>query len=118
MNTEAIRIESFKASPFTETIISYKTAQIARDKGFPLELSGYEWEPDTAGIPTQSLLQAWLRTVHNINIVAVQVPDSNNHSIYLNGREWWVNGYRRICEAGYEPCLERGLQEALQLIKT
>jgi len=119
-----------------EPFISYETALLAKEKGFDIETpkvyaTTKQLEPynemrwilyrDYCFAPTQSLLQAWLRVVHNMNIVPVQVPDSENHIIYLNGREWtmwkgkpWIS---RICIAGYEQCLELGLQEALKSLK-
>ena len=80
--------------------------------------------------PTQSLLQKWIREVHNIEILINRIPPEavlasknngknilNNYSYYV----WSLNNNPRIANKGsfkntYEEALEVGLQEALKLI--
>ena len=80
--------------------------------------------------PTQSLLQKWIREVHNIEILINRIPPEavlasknngknilNNYSYYV----WSLNNNPRIANKGsfkntYEEALEIGLQEALKLI--
>jgi len=62
--------------------------------------------------PTQSLLQKWLREVHNIHVVIVGSP-TYSPCVMLNGTNYW----RQDDELLYEEALEKGLQEALKLIK-
>lgn len=80
--------------------------------------------------PTQSLLQRWLREVHNIEILINRIPPEavlasknngknilNNYSYYV----WSLNNNPRIANKGsfkntYEEALEKGLQEALTFI--
>jgi hypothetical protein len=72
--------------------------------------------------PTQSLLQKWLREVHKLHIYAFPIQWADN-SITLYGcsiRDFNKKGAyitfedESIC---YEEALEKGLQEALKLIK-
>jgi hypothetical protein len=72
--------------------------------------------------PTQSLLQKWLREIHNIDVSAhiIRLDDRLNAFIYYptiltpkKGTSW-----ENIWESNYEEALEKGLQEALKLIKT
>ena len=67
--------------------------------------------------PTQSLLQKWLRKIHKISVLPYQ-PDCTKkyHGCSI---KWFDNVYReQICSGkDYEEALEKGLQEALKLIK-
>lgn len=125
-----------------DTLISYETAVIAKDKGFdiPITQSGQvyctelkeimtivdsnavrNWNDskftNICSAPTQSLLQRWLREIHNI-IVSVDIQDDRTYFISLTaispnstGDNIWGN-YKT-----YEEALENGLKEALELIK-
>lgn len=69
--------------------------------------------------PTQSLLQRWLREVHNI-FVNVKSEDYGSHTFHLFGDD--IPTSKWVLEDGeyedtYEEALEKGLQEALKLIK-
>ena len=72
--------------------------------------------------PTQSLLQKWLREVHNIHLTIF-----NHHAYTFKGNFYFVIGYDLISSMNnklepkklsntYEESLEIGLQEALKLI--
>ena len=130
-------------TPLEEKLISFKTAKLAKEKGFELnsicyyqlysegqlryklfteddENGGYVDEDslNRIAVVTQTLLQKWLREVHEISI---KIDD-----YYINSR---VRFDYNVCQLGsqednpvgifenYEEALEIGLQEALKLIK-
>lgn len=118
-----------------DKLISFETAKLAKEKGFNIyqdyqyvdnentdfKSSFYRHNDYQCTLikklyfaPTQSLLQRWLREVHNI-IVEVQFYSYNNwnYSIYLNEPITEVTPKFKT----YEEALEEGLQEALKLIK-
>ena len=125
-----------------DTRITFETAKLAKEKGFPqetnrLEIPYYNYKgefkgdvsdwrvrkyirgEDTSDIefvsaPTQSLLAKWLREEHNIHLIAYK-------NINIDGYDWCfittdgitnINSYKT-----YEEAYEIGLQEALKLIK-
>ena len=123
-----------------DTLITFETAKLAKEKGFPQEpnklkipyynykgefkgdvkdwLRKYLRKEDTSDVesvsaPTQSLLAKWLREEHNIHLIAYK-------NINIDGYDWCyittdgitnINSYKT-----YEEALEIGLQEALKLI--
>ena len=123
-----------------DTRITFETAKLAKEKGFPQEpnrlkipyynykgefkgdvkdwLRKYLREEDTSDVesvsaPTQSLLAKWLREEHNIHLIAYK-------NINIDGYDWCyittdgitnINSYKT-----YEEAYEIGLQEALKLI--
>ena len=124
-----------------DTRVTFETAKLAKEKGFPqetnrLEIPYYNYKgefkgdvsdwrirkylrgEDTSDIefvsaPTQSLLTKWLREEHNIHLIAYK-------NINIDGYDWCyittdgitnINSYKT-----YEEALEIGLQEALKLI--
>lgn len=122
-----------------EQLINFETAQIAKSKGFNIETMDYynkfkvlnngsprpsnlplNWNASSyedTSAPTQSLLQKWLRETHNIHIgVWYSKADGkyNSHSYHATEGE-------RESEVSYlgtyEEALERGLQDALNLIE-
>ena len=142
-----------------EQLISLETAKLAKEKGFNIPTrnfyADFTWKSievyscievgyneftdsmennhgfgDITLIPTQSLLQKWIREVHNIEILINRIPPEavlasknngknilNNYSYYV----WSLNSNPRIANKGsfkntYEEALEIGLQEALKLI--
>ena len=120
--------------PLKEKLISFETAKLAKEKGFHISSRGEGMgkrvfingelvnaifsSKDHIHAPTQSLLQKWLREVHEISI---KIDD-----YYTNSR---VRFDYNVCELGsqednpvgifetYEEALEIGLQEALKQIK-
>ena len=120
--------------PLKEKLISFETAILAKETGFNISSRGEGMgkrifingelvntifsSKDHIHAPTQSLLQKWLREVHEISI---KIDD-----YYTNSR---VRFDYNVCELGsqednpvgifetYEEALEIGLQEALKLIK-
>lgn len=130
-----------------DEIISFETAKLAKEKGLVegidceylyskikgrvllpsiKNLEGYfdgkltnERESHLFFAPTQSLLQRWLREVHNINLFVFKTK-------YINSlKDCWCceNDYMGISDIStegtdtYEEALELGLKEALKLIE-
>jgi hypothetical protein len=120
-----------------EQLISFETAKLAKEKGFALNsysgfvfdkkgielnLAFYDME-DKYARPTQSLLQKWLRDIHNI-----QINIENYHSIkeekpynvyieYMINEHWTYKDFDEKNDYNtYEEALEKGLQEGLKLI--
>lgn len=137
-----------------ETLISFETAKLAKEKGFNLNSPGFyscdnpssekignqlilrDWErwinfgsEDSQegtmiySAPTQTMLQKWLREVHNIDIYIFPVYSDSTYS--LNRK---LLGYTPIIQSikidecnlktenTYESALEVALQKALKLI--
>tara|TARA_R110002020_G_C15845609_1_gene735618 strand:+ start:139 stop:600 length:462 start_codon:yes stop_codon:yes gene_type:complete len=74
--------------------------------------------------PTQSLLQRWLREVYNVHIqiqVLGQFVDGENKfycQVVEFGKNKWISKFvSSKLKYSYEEALEKGLQEALKLIK-
>jgi hypothetical protein len=127
-----------------DQIISFQTAILANEKGFNIETGelNYMLEGDLTGkrgasincskyvkSSTQSLLQKWLREVHNIYVDSYHdlTADGKNIQYYTswgflqqkdnNGNQnmnGWYDEYNDW--KTYEEALEFGLQEALKLI--
>ena len=126
-----------------DKLIEYSTAKLAKEKGFNEEcyftyakmskeycifkseysVTNSEIDKYVYSAPTQSLLQRWLREIHNIHIITKPYIES------LGKKE--ITGYYipTICTSSldeytefydnystYEEALEMGLQEALKLI--
>lgn len=132
----------------TEELISFETAKLAKEKGFDgycydcfnsygcLNSNGWcEYIQDNDTIlpfkssalkkedflrPTQSLLQKWLREVHEIEVNPAQSFTKGGIKMQYNIS---VESYKYnhlgkyIYGNTYEEALEIGLQEALKLIK-
>ena len=142
-----------------EQLISYETAKLAKEKGFDEKVyreydkSGYlRCTSKSADVvlgpydellksteypaPTQSLLQRWLREVHNcfIDILPHRDGDSKNKQwkskkdvfwsveVDYYGKDFKIEltddaDFTQHFNKSYEEALEIGLQEALKLIK-
>ena len=135
-----------------EQLINFETAKLAKEKGVKLDINGLYWEDgsydsgenalvyeefqDVMSAPTQSLLQKWLREVHNcfIDILPHRDGDSKNKQWKSKKDVFWsveVDYYGKDFEIeltndsdftqhfnkSYEEALEIGLQEALKLIE-
>jgi hypothetical protein len=116
-----------------EELITFKTAKLAKEKrleapkmgelSYSHEGTGPEqyrgWGPIYA--PTQSLLQKWLREVHNITISVNSYTINKTKQVQWSIDVKYINPQSLIFEHDgydiYEECLEIGLQEALKLIK-
>lgn len=83
---------------------------------------------DCYSVPTQSLLQKWLREIHKIDIYVKgygfgyypchnNVPPANQGNVKYIDRRWNLQNEERFDDLiTYEQALEKGLQEALKLI--
>jgi hypothetical protein len=113
-----------------DQFISYNTAKLAKEKGFNISFhyvflceidskKGYdpsinighdykvnEYPDERVGICTQSLLQKWLRDVHNINVFIKRGY----------GWEWYIESEGDGTYNTYEEALEEGLKEGLNKI--
>lgn len=120
-----------------DQIISLETAKLAKEKGFPIIEKGfyiegvftnrgfskdfhrwYKDDPLIQSAPTQSLLQRWLREVHNIDIFIWKNSIDGSYrvdDILLNNEEL-TNLEFEVGFDNYENALEEGLYEALKLI--
>ena len=115
----------------TEQLVSFDTAKLAKEKGFKVKDNYlYKWYNELKQVhqwmylqtneeveflaPTQSLLQKWLREVHEILLWVEPITiDRWEFGInYPNGGFGDAKEYNT-----YEEALEIGLQEALKLIK-
>lgn len=117
-----------------EQLISFKTAKLAQFKGFPDLKKGYHFESNgtrfwtnkkgglsgkenTVQIVSQGLLQRWLREKHKIHLF-VKREFFNGKCIGFSCTIDNKEGYTELKEMKkYEQSLEKGLQEALKLIK-
>ena len=128
-----------------DTRITFETAKLAKEKGFPQEpnrrkvpyynykgefngdvtdfLRKYLREEDTSDVesvsaPTQSLLAKWLREEHNIIVLV----DYEGIDGYYYKYYYYINEVQKYDASGknyitFEEAYEIGLQEALKLIK-
>ena len=132
-----------------EQLIEFETAKLAKEKGFDEECRHFfevehpdqrptfhtEYEPyrnseiingygkcdyPMMSAPTQSLLQKWLREVHNIDVWVNKIGSTNEKKYYFNVmvNNKFVNTTNSNSKTflKYEEALEMGLQEALKLI--
>ena len=121
-----------------EQLVEFETAELAKEKGFLCNSEDCHWsylnencmamqydEKSCVLVPTQSLLQKWLREVHNIAII--HLPDIGHGSknewggyiIKLQSKYSGGNPFHELGEVlgNFEESLEELLQEALKLIK-
>ena len=113
-----------------DQLISFKTAKLAKEKGFYIEDQNNHIP--RYNLPTQSLLQKWLRELHNCFIeVGIHSPENKyftkrnlRYFVKINyyGKNFNIEmtddeDYLKINIKTYEEALEIGLQEALKLIK-
>lgn len=116
---------------------TFETAKLAKEKGFNeatdtlyvISSGGfvkeqsygkpYRTDDTTINRPTHSLLQRWLREVHEIEVNVLFKPDSREYKMLIF---YWKRGEQiTISTTGfkfYEEAFEYGLLEALKLIKT
>ena len=129
-----------------EQLISFETAKLAKEKGFNIDClhfycinstcnyteKPYEYSfkvnanrPNknnfgyggTTSAPTQSLLQRWLREVHDIIVLIHQYTETKTYFYLINQEYDFEYDNNKLNCKTYEEALEIGLQEALKLIK-
>lgn len=128
-----------------EQLINFSTAKLAKEKGFNIpcinmyyteeffegEIIGELYQTDSgysndkfdgsASAPTQSLLQKWLREVHNIHIeIRVGIRQNNLYKSEAFTICGDLKHNSKISEylSPYEEVLEIALQNGLTLIKS
>lgn len=115
-----------------EQLISFETAKLAKEKGLTYDYVGQSFRPSgefTCGrndeafypAPTQSVLQKWLRDVHNIHIEIELASDEELDILipYVYQWDFYKNGFITINREfynSYEEALEVSLFEALKSI--
>lgn len=127
-----------------DQLIEFNTAKLAKEKGFNVhckniyDVAGQLWinedfpynsANDSLFAPTQSLLQRWLREVHQLS-VCVDFRKTKTfkvrgiNSVYydvmiyrLSGGDAYKLHKMNEISDNYETALEKGLFEALSLIK-
>lgn len=131
---------------FKEQLISFKTAKLAKEKGFDYCVNNYYWidensldcgdgdcefaclnhnkYDDLYSAPNQTELQKWLRDVYSF--IVYVVPNKNGYDCFIGLREQgFIREYINCCKIQehdydyfktYEEALETGLYEALKLI--
>ena len=117
-----------------DEICTYEVAKLAKEKGFPLQKvikqdgraffyelpqSHPDWTNcDAWYIPTQGLLQRWLREEKNIHIaVFPNLRNSYEYDwiVYIKGKECWLPTYSALNDFDtYELALEDALKYALE----
>lgn len=111
-----------------EELISYKTAVLAKEKGLPtFGISVYEYSTDGfiqsgyvyngISASTQSLLQRWLREKHGIHIIVGTYRNQFEELQYQWVTEEIDPEKGEVGFDTYEQALEKGLYQALKLIK-
>ena len=105
-----------------DTLITLKTAKLAKEKGMSYVADDYGVVPR----PTQSLLQKWLREKHILYVIILPVMEGFVYAI-LNkeailtieeGDDIVMDYAEALDYSVYEEALEIGLLEALKLIKS
>lgn len=118
-----------------EQLITFKTAKLAKEKGLNFSSDNivyndsgrkcvvdYDTSVITEDIPcvSQSILQKWLREIHNIHVWLEPLGFKMEYDVYVNHADDWKKGEENTCVGEdfntYEEALEKGLQEALTLI--
>jgi hypothetical protein len=122
----------------TDQLISFETAKLAKEKGFSLDyptacyvedgnlsisqnllnerITGKPFPKIIFTAPTQSLLQKWLREVHDIHLfVEVYVGNQYEYTLTSELIDVETDDYEDF--KSYEKALEAGLIAALNLIK-
>jgi hypothetical protein len=120
-----------------DTLISFETAKLAKEKGFQEPVCDYynTVEPDrivtvgafnhnypahgdvTVSAPTQSLLQKWLRETKNCNVLIFENPDYPEYYAYVSFKHGIPSNPQRTgYGSNYENVLEVGLLLALQIL--
>ena len=130
-----------------EQLITFETAKLANEKGFKektlegyvvppefygektgqLTNSGSGYHKDMIGLiaaPTQSILQRWLRELHKKIVLVKFHCDGDNYEdvryiVEVSEFEHFKTHDSFVSTefSNYEKCLEKGLFEALKLIK-
>ena len=116
-----------------DELVGLEVALLAKEKGFTCKIQNCAWkyldencqamrydEKTCVLIPTQSLLQKWLREKHKTNAIPEPLLDGEEivyqykvYSFSIKKRKDFGDFYYKT----YEDCLEAALLQALNLIK-
>jgi len=99
-----------------DELIKYETANLAEEKGYLFEYIGTR----LSSIPTQSLIQRWLREVWKSDVLIIKEEYTHEDpTMKYNYEVHFKDNVRTrvMVYDTYEEALEMGLQEALKLIK-
>lgn len=118
-----------------EQLISFKVAKLAKEKGFDVpnrKYYGFTGKVHNSRqsithksirgggclVPTQSLLQKWLRIEYEIHVesVAFEIVGGYEYRYRILNRHTYDRNGRKPFNT-YEEALEKGLEEGLKLIK-
>lgn len=96
-----------------DQLITKETAVLGEIKGYPF----YTYP----NVPTQSLLQRWLREIHNISIEVFSLSYHNKIQFTMNIKKLNKSEIKILSKNNYhfeiyEEALEFGLQKALELL--
>ncbi|MES2864098.1 MAG: hypothetical protein V4666_08270 [Bacteroidota bacterium] len=111
-----------------EQLIEFETAKLAKEKGFKADgyhlpyIEKHTKESYYYEMPSQSLVQKWLREEHQIHVWVSSPTDGFYDACVVRDK---TNHYRKFDDfttnetdfTTYETALEDGLLEALKLIK-
>lgn len=128
-----------------EQLITFETAVLAKEKGFDIPTRNFiadeSWKDDSifnctevgypeftsdmesdsgfgdiTKVPTQSLLQRWLREIHNIDVLVTSVKgyELTRYVSKIYRNKMWIKLVGH--SLNYENTFEKGLQEGLKLI--
>ena len=119
-----------------EELIAFDTAKLAKEKGFNIPCNDFydlydnpnnknlsyslkdNWNDyKSYSAPTQSLLQKWLREVHEIYVITRPYKMSDKYKFFVTISSNEDNPTFENKFDTYEEALEKGLQKALKLIK-
>lgn len=115
-----------------DELIKFETLRMAEDKGYWTSLDDESRRRLRGKLPTQSLLQRWLREMHRIQVTPYPTTPDRMWGIVITNMvlepasppghdyPWTYLGGRKPREDyyTYESALEDGLQAALELIKS
>ena len=96
-----------------DKLISKETSILGESIGYP-----FKTYPN---VPTQSLIQRWIREIHKININIKHIPHNQKYGYsltgsYNEGTHGILKSYDFKSFETYEKALEEGLQECLKII--
>lgn len=80
----------------------------------PIDWNSSKFKDVCLSAPTQSLLQKWLRDVHNIHIIVSPLKDKTFKVEYSKDLNYWS---KHDLFKTYEKALEKGLYQVLKLIE-
>ena len=123
-----------------DQLVSLEVSQLAKEKGFNIYTKAWYYGdslveygkngiremyqnntvPDCTSAPTQSLLQKWLRDVHEIDIT-VMILEANGYKVYVHQKRNILDSrgitiHPKYDKVTFETALEAGLLYALNKI--